>query len=332
MDFVVAKKDHQRNRSVWEDRQRYSITQLAVSRDLAMIRRAIEIYGDDGLTGLAKGADRFVRYRQKRLKIALARFSGRHSHWVPVSTELSKPVFVIGSPRSGTSIFVRCLGHHPYVAEWSEAGDVWDTEYYAEENDHVLEAADVTEEDRERIRATFSAYVGLSRGDRFLNKHPRNSLRIGYIREIFPDAVFVHMVRHPVGSIDSMVRRSLEGDRHEDPYGRFVKPPGWKEDLDKDDLVKFARSWTKVNKYVLDRYDDRFQTVTYEGFCESPVGTLNKISEAVDLDPTFDSIPIPSDITDENEKSFERFSKEELITLWDIVEAPATELGYSEPV
>ena len=29
--------------------------------------------------------------------------------------EINKPIFVVGSPRSGTSILAWCLGHHPNI-------------------------------------------------------------------------------------------------------------------------------------------------------------------------------------------------------------------------
>jgi hypothetical protein len=36
-----------------------------------------------------------------------------HDYYIEMQDQINKPIFVVGSPRSGTSILAWCLGHHP---------------------------------------------------------------------------------------------------------------------------------------------------------------------------------------------------------------------------
>lgn len=292
--------------------------------------RLLELYEEGGLPSVYRGFHRFVFHRWLRAVKKVSTEFGKHNVRLFSGGELRSPVFVVGCPRSGTSIFVRQFRRHPDVAEWSEAGEIWDPNYHDPEADHVFTDADVTPEDRARIRSTFETYTRLRRKDRFVNKHPRNSLRVEFIREIFPDARFVHVVRHPIGPVDSMIRRSKQGDRTNHPYGRFVKPPGWRDDIQEDDLVKFSRSWKKVNDYLLERHDDSFITVTYEDFCSSPADLLNDVCQFGDLEPAFEPSDVDEEIAKQNSKSVENLDSGQIDRLWSITRDTASEFDYGK--
>lgn len=297
--------------------------------DPSVLRRAARYYRREGLHSLLGCAPSFAfeRYAEP-----VSRFVGEHVQPWPASTNLDRPIFVIGSSRSGTSVFTRCLEAHPDVAGWSEAGTVWDPDhYYDEDADHRLTAADATEAERERIRNTFLTYLKLSRKDRFLNKHPRNSLRIEFIREIFPDAHFVYMVRHPIGPVDSMIRRSQEGDRAAYTYGRFTKPPGWRDDVDADPLTQYARSWRKINEFILERRDSKFQTVRYEEFCDSPLKAIRSTCTFLRLEAARYPTTVPEDVSNMNDRSVENMTESEIDRVWSIVGETADGLGYEKP-
>jgi hypothetical protein len=300
-----------------------------VAEGSSIPRRAFDYYRQEGLRSLLS---RVPSFAFDQYATSIARFVGEHIQPWPESVTLDRPVFVIGSSRSGTSVFTRCLEAHPDVAGWSEAGTVWDpNNYYNKDADHRFTAADSTKETRKRIRNTFLTYLKLSRKDRFLNKHPRNSLRIEFIREIFPDAMFVYMVRHPLGPIDSMVRRSQEGDRAAYPYGRFTKPPGWREDVDEPFLTQYAFSWRKINEYVLERRDSGFCTVGYEEFCASPREVLRLTCTSLGLDDSRYPATVPEDVSNMNDRSVDNMTESEIDCVWSIVGETADRFGYEKP-
>jgi hypothetical protein len=48
-----------------------------------------------------------------------------------------------------------------------------------------------------RLRRTIARQLRRRGGARFLNKNPLHTLRLGFLARVFPDARFVHVVRHP---------------------------------------------------------------------------------------------------------------------------------------
>jgi hypothetical protein len=155
--------------------------------------------------------------------------------------QINKPIFVVGSPRSGTSILTWCLGQHPNIFPVPESN--WMGEFAinvassyqigaARENRTVLSAMDIS-------RAEFFANFGHAINDLILGhrkhlerkrdlegtlnrKHstseqkarwvdgtPEYSLHIHGLRKLFPEALFVHIVR----DVDSVVRSMLNFHR-----------------------------------------------------------------------------------------------------------------------
>jgi hypothetical protein len=149
-----------------------------------------------------------------------------------------------------------------------------------------------------------------------------------FIREIFPDARFIHLVRHPIGAVDSMMRRSQEAWRSDRPLGGFVRPPGWKNDVDEDPITRFSRGWKRLNEYVLRERDEDCTTVKYEAFCESPLSVLRTQQQAVGLEPALSRAQLPDDIENQNRKSVDNLSQAEHDRLWEITGDVAEKFGY----
>jgi hypothetical protein len=155
--------------------------------------------------------------------------------------EINKPIFVVGSPRSGTSILTWCLGQHLNIFPVPESN--WMGEFAvniassyqigaARDNRTILSAMDIS-------RAEFFANFGHAINDLILGhrkhlerkrdlegtlntKHstsepkarwvdgtPEYSLHIHGLRKLFPEALFIHMVR----DVDAVVRSMLNFHR-----------------------------------------------------------------------------------------------------------------------
>jgi hypothetical protein len=108
--------------------------------------------------------------------------------------EKEHPVFIVGSPRSGTTILGRVLDLHPDLKQWFEPYFVWD-KYFRLSTDDARTSEDATAKVIKEIRSSFRRYQRKAGCQFVLDKSPRNSLRIDFIRQVFPEARFIHICR-----------------------------------------------------------------------------------------------------------------------------------------
>jgi hypothetical protein len=154
---------------------------------------------------------------------------------------INKPIFVVGSPRSGTSILTWCLGQHPNIFPVPESN--WMGEFAinvassyqigaARENRTVLSAMDISRTEffanfghaindlilghREQLERKRDLEGTLNRKHstsepkaRWVDGTPEYSLHIHGLRKLFPEALFIHIVR----DVDSVVRSMLNFHR-----------------------------------------------------------------------------------------------------------------------
>ncbi len=145
--------------------------------------------------------------------------------------QINKPVFVVGSPRSGTSILAWCLGQHPNMfpvpeSNWMgqfavsvaisyEIGsargdrsllsgmDIRREEFFANFGRSINELILAHRRDLERKRKM--TRPSAEPKTRWVNQTPEYSLHICGLRRLFPDALFVHICRDVRAVVRSML-------------------------------------------------------------------------------------------------------------------------------
>jgi hypothetical protein len=119
----------------------------------------------------------------------------RPTRTVMVDKDIDRAVvFIVGSPRSGTTILGQMLDGHPRIAQWYEPYFVWD-HYFRARSDDERSARDASPRVTAQIRKDFQRYRQRLRATLVVDKSPRNSLKIPFIKAIFPQARFIHLVR-----------------------------------------------------------------------------------------------------------------------------------------
>jgi hypothetical protein len=103
-------------------------------------------------------------------------------------------VFIVGSPRSGTTILGELLDKHHRISQWYEPYFVWDHFFRGAPDDERTEA-DATPEVSKWIYRNFARYKMSKKCSVLVDKSPRNSLKIPFILKIFPQAKFIHLLR-----------------------------------------------------------------------------------------------------------------------------------------
>lgn len=117
-----------------------------------------------------------------------------------------RPIFIVGSPRSGTSLMNQMLDAHPNIFV-----PYWETGLFiqldAMLNGHLagvmknnkknmpLERADIVQWMRESVEALFSRFAEKCGKWRWAEKTPAHVFHLATIKEIFPKAQIIHMIR-----------------------------------------------------------------------------------------------------------------------------------------
>jgi tetratricopeptide (TPR) repeat protein len=117
------------------------------------------------------------------------------------------PVFVVGFPRSGTTLLEQMLSAHPGFASVDEQPMVQRMLEYlrAQKLSYPGSLADLGEADLSSLREVYwkEACQSVERVDgvRLVDKHPLNFLALPLIRRVFPDAPMIFCQRHPCDSL-----------------------------------------------------------------------------------------------------------------------------------
>jgi sulfotransferase family protein len=127
-----------------------------------------------------------------------------------------RPILIVGMPRSGTQMLFHVLREHEAFGSLpTEGHNIWRRFHHPRStgwhSDHVG-AGQVRAGERRYVNAHFFAYAGRKR---LIDKTADNLVRIPYLLELFPDAIFVVMKRNPCDAVNSYINMWKQ------PGGRF---------------------------------------------------------------------------------------------------------------
>ena len=124
---------------------------------------------------------------------------------LPSFRQVEKPVFILGTGRSGTTILGIVLSMHRDLGFLNEPKALWHA-IYAEEDligsysrgpaRYRLGDEDATEQVKKSAHRLFGAYLAASCSRRVVDKYPELVFRIPFVRAIFPVAKFLFLVRN----------------------------------------------------------------------------------------------------------------------------------------
>jgi len=171
-----------------------------------------------------KNAERIARlktfFTRERLK-ALPRGAAEHA-------AEPAPIFIVGFPRSGTSMIEQILSAHPAI---SAGGELVLAQRMTEFAAQWLESrlpypeclADLAQPAKwQALQGFRNYYLNEVRnlaildpgGLRFTDKMPLNEVNLGLLSLVFPDAPIVHLIRHPLDILTSCYFNELHHGDH----------------------------------------------------------------------------------------------------------------------
>jgi hypothetical protein len=227
---------------------------------------------------------------------------------VPVP-QCDRPLFIVSAPRAGSTLLFETLAQLPEV--WTIGQESHDIELdipalhpaaYAYASNRLTAAA-TSPTVADAVRHWFGRRVQDRAGClyamlpaeqrpqsvRFLEKTPKNALRIPFLKALFPDARFIFLYREPRQNISSLLEgwRSRRFVAYREmpgwPYKEwsFLLIPGWETLADRPLVEIAARQWCVANTQIQADLqalppDDWF-FVTYQAFVEQPAETIRQI-------------------------------------------------------
>jgi len=135
---------------------------------------------------------------------------------VPTEVTGKTPIFIVGLPRTGTTLTERILSSHSQVESLGETLflPMVVRQVSGVPGGEGMTPAMITAAAQQDIRRIADGYLNAVRhrlGDRpfFIEKFPENILHLGFVAKAFPDARLVHLRRHPMDACFAMYKQSF---------------------------------------------------------------------------------------------------------------------------
>ncbi len=236
---------------------------------------------------------------------------------------INRPVFILGTARSGTTLFLNVLAFHPDFAWFSTfskrfpgypsvaflsrihdipmADRLFSKSYrylprpaesysmlnYCTDSvftaPKMLNASDVTESTRQRYRGIVEDYVEIQGKSRFIQKYV-GFARTRYLKNIFPDALFIQVYRD--GRAVANSRNNVDwwsGNLDTGWWWGDMKPEYMREYLDsgKEPIVLAGIVWKTVMDLIDEECaelpDDQLIRIRYDEMISDLPGTMRKV-------------------------------------------------------
>ena len=235
--------------------------------------------------------------------------------------EVKAPIILIGTGRCGSTVFHETLtlhknityldyrsmlagysfGFHRFIMGLQNLliiGDVVRRRNYACEDYKLwnklyrgfgssfrdLEASDVTIKAKKNIRNFFSQMLTPSRPTLVLKITGWG--RVGFLKEVFPDAKFIHIIRDGRGNANSLLEVDFwQGWRGTEFWGlgnlQEEDRKIW-EDSKFSYVTLAGLSWKIINRKIendLKEFSSDSKIIKYEEFCSNPIKVMKEVSD-----------------------------------------------------
>ncbi len=225
------------------------------------------------------------------------------------AARIERPLFIIAAPRSGSTLLFETLAvsHSVCTLGGESHGAIEGAQPGLRPgapgvDSNRLERSHATPEVILRLHEEFAAQrrpaPDAQESDaatlRFLEKTPKNALRVPFLDAAFPDAQFIFLWREPRANIASIIEAWKAGrwvtyrglDERADPWSLLL-PPGWRAIRDAS-LPKIAAfQWESANRIALDDLAlidrARWTTATYEDLIANPRAVIERLTKFAGL-------------------------------------------------
>ena len=181
-----------------------------------------------------------------------------------------KPIFIVGMPRSGTSLMEKIIASHKDVKAMGELN------FYVSELKkftNLLKADDYLTylEITNKIFSDYSSFLeSLNLNKiRHTNKNPYNFCHLDKILYCFPDAKIIHCIRDPISTCFSIYSNF------------FTNGNGYTNK--QDDIVIMYKTYEKIMSFWLSKYKNKIYDIDLNTLTKNPKDEIKKLLNFCDL-------------------------------------------------
>ena len=193
--------------------------------------------------------------------------------------ETEEPIFVVGMPRTGTTLVERIISQH---SEVTSAGELQHFGLLLKKmaktsSNRVIDAETVAASKNINFEALGKSYIESTRAitgktAKFVDKMPLNVLYVGFILQALPKTKIVCLDRNPLDTIVSNFRQLFAINQSYYSYS-----------YDLESTTEFYLLFKKLATLWLTTFPDNFYFLNYEKLVNDPLNEAQKLIEFCDL-------------------------------------------------
>jgi tetratricopeptide (TPR) repeat protein len=174
----------------------------------------------------------------------------------------SAPIFILGMPRSGTTLVEQILSSHSRV---EAEGEIVDLRNQFEKRQQIVDSDISTDDKVQACIDVAQAYVGDVKARRsaefFTDKMPYNFMLVGLIALAMPHAKIIHCTRDPLETCFSIYKQNFAGSH---AYTNNMA-----------ELGQYYKSYEALMSHWLDLFGAQIHEVNYEKMVENSEQEIN---------------------------------------------------------
>ena len=189
----------------------------------------------------------------------------------------NKVIFILGMPRSGTSLVEQIISSHSKVFGCGELpilSKIVKDNFLINEKTISENLSNIKNDPHilKKIKLEYLNYIkNFDVKEKYItDKAPLNFRWIGFIKLIFPNSKIIHCIRDPKNNCLSIFKNLFEG--------------GLNFSYDQEDLVKYYEQYFDLMNFWKSKYKSSILDINYEDLVSDKISEIKKIIEFCQLD------------------------------------------------
>jgi len=178
------------------------------------------------------------------------------------------PIFIVGMPRSGTSLIEQILSNHSLLFGAGEVPTLHGS--FLTLSSLGLESKSF-ENELQRIKNDYLKHLSVMTEKKIVtDKLPLNFMWIGFILYMFPNAKILHLGREPIATCFSI-------------YKTLFSPGSLEFSYDEGDIIEFYKLYEDIMQFWNTYLPNQILNISYEELVDQPQEIMQKVFSFIDL-------------------------------------------------